>query len=158
MTTPAGDITLGDVAAELGIALPLTLGDARVIVLRGGGTVPVTLGELRSKSRFTVDFTIGAEVDAAAGSPTSGNRRVYRVLTAVVVGSGNYTYAWSVVGTATYSAFFSSTAASTAQWSQSYNTNEEPFSPMGETVTLKLTVTDTTLGLTLSATHAVSLG
>lgn len=53
MTTPTGDITLGDVAAELGVALPLTLGDSRVRALAGKPEGDITLGDVRGKSAYT---------------------------------------------------------------------------------------------------------
>lgn len=53
MTTPTGDITLGDVAVELGIALPLTLGDSRVRALAGKPSGDITLGDVRGKSAYS---------------------------------------------------------------------------------------------------------
>lgn len=53
MTTPTGDITVGQVAAELGIGLPLTLGDSRVRALAGVASGPISLGQLRGKSAYT---------------------------------------------------------------------------------------------------------
>jgi hypothetical protein len=51
MTLPAsGSITLGDVAAELGIGLPLSLGDARVLALAGKSAPPISLSDLYGKS------------------------------------------------------------------------------------------------------------
>jgi hypothetical protein len=51
MTLPvSGPISLGAVAAELGIALPLSLGDARVRALAGKPSGPISLGDLRGKS------------------------------------------------------------------------------------------------------------
>jgi hypothetical protein len=50
MTTPTGNITLGNVAAELGIGLPLTIGDGRCRALAGVPSGPITLGQLRGKS------------------------------------------------------------------------------------------------------------
>lgn len=49
----SGNITLGQVAAELGIATPLTLGDSRVRELAGVASGPITLGALRGKSAYT---------------------------------------------------------------------------------------------------------
>jgi hypothetical protein len=161
VTLPAaGAISIADVAAELGVALPLGLTDASVRTLIGKPAGAVVLpDDFWGKSHFLVGFTIGGEVDVAAGSPASGNRRVHRTLTAVVTGSGSYTYAWSVVGGShAFSSFSGATNASTADWSQPYNTNDEPFSPISETASIQLTVTDTVAGLTLSATHDVSLG
>lgn len=48
-----GAITLGMVAVELGISLPLSLGDARVRALAGKPTGAITLGDLRGKSAYT---------------------------------------------------------------------------------------------------------
>lgn len=45
-----GAITLGQVAAELNIALPLTLGDSRVRALAGKPSGAISLGDLRGKS------------------------------------------------------------------------------------------------------------
>lgn len=54
MTIPAsGPITLGQVAAELGIGLPLSLGDSRVRTLAGVPSGPISLGQLRGKSAAT---------------------------------------------------------------------------------------------------------
>ena len=52
MALPTGDITLGDVAVELGIALPLTLGDSGVRTLAGKPSGDITLGDLRGKSAY----------------------------------------------------------------------------------------------------------
>jgi len=54
MTLPAsGPLTLGQVAAELGIGLPLSLGDTRVRALAGVASGPISLGQLRGKSGAT---------------------------------------------------------------------------------------------------------
>jgi hypothetical protein len=51
MTLPtSGPISLGMVAAELGIGKPLSLGDSRVRTLAGVPSGPISLGQLRGKS------------------------------------------------------------------------------------------------------------
>jgi hypothetical protein len=157
VTLPAsGTITMAMVAAEIGIGLPLELTDSRIRTLTGKASGSIAMPtDFYGKSWFTVDFSIGAQQDVTAGSPVSGNRRIYKLLSSSVVGgSGSYTYAWSTSGF-TYSNIISSTVQN-AQLSQSYNTNDFD-GPYNDTGTVTLTVTDTGTGLVKSASHTVGL-
>ena len=100
MTTPTGDITLGDVAAELGIALPLTLGDSRVRALAGKPTGDITLGDLRGRSAYsppsvTTDSTYLEQFEFGQGG-TSGYASVAGSLT-ITGGEAPFTVSWARV-------------------------------------------------------------
>jgi len=69
MTTPTGNITLGNVATELGIGLPLTIGDARCRALAGVPSGPITLGQLRGKSVAVTPPPPPPPVYPARGTP-----------------------------------------------------------------------------------------
>jgi hypothetical protein len=160
MTLPSsGTITMAMVATEIGISLPLEMTDSRIRTLTGKASGSIVMPtDFYGKSWFTVDFTVGAEQDVTSGSPVSGNRRIYRLLSSSIVGgSGSYTYAWAQSG-AVYSSFWlNQTSNPTAQFSQGYNTNDFE-GPYGDSATITLTVTDTGTGLVKSASHTVYLG
>lgn len=50
----SGPISLGDVAAELGIGLPLSLGDPRVLALAGKSAPPISLSDLYGIGKVVV--------------------------------------------------------------------------------------------------------
>lgn len=156
MTIPAsGAFTSEQVRAEWGGSYPMT--SAQVAAWAGLSGV-WTSDQLRGKSSFSATFTVGNEQDVTAGSPVSGNRRRYRLLTSSVSGgSGNYTYSWTATET-NYSGFLGTPTTSSIQWSQSYNINEFAGEPFFETAQITLTVTDTTTGQVASSTKTVTIG
>lgn len=96
MTLPAsGAISIGMVAAELGIGFPLSLGDSRVRALAGVPSGPISMSSLYGKSAYT-PMTISASDDSqnfdsnGAGGTASCSPGV-----TVTGGTGGYTYAWS---------------------------------------------------------------
>ncbi len=98
MALPTGDITMGQVAAELGIALPLALGDSRVRALAGIPSGDITLGSLRSKSAYTLP-EVAAEptsVDHHASVPdgTVGGTSAGLALT-ITGGEAPFTVSWA---------------------------------------------------------------
>lgn len=84
MTTPTGDITLGNVATELGVGLPLTLGDSRVRSLAGVSSGPITLGQCRGKSLYV------APTNPAAGTVLGQTCSGVNLYNMVADGSGAY--------------------------------------------------------------------
>lgn len=99
MTLPAsGPISLGQVAAELGIALPLSLGDSRVRTLAGVPSGPITMGQLRGKSAQAPQgpFTATSEDGFGDGDSSNGGGTVFCSPSVTPAGgSGGYTYLWS---------------------------------------------------------------
>lgn len=95
MTLPAsGSISLGQVAAELGIGLPLSLGDSRVRNLAGVASGPISLGQLRGKSGVaplsaTSTNDSGYASTVAGGGTVSCSPRV-----TAGGGTGVITYLW----------------------------------------------------------------
>ena len=90
MTLPTlGAITIGQVATELGIGLPLSLGDSRVLQLAGKSGAPISLSDLYGKSALSIT---GFSVAAGANSNTVS------VSATVSGGNGSITYAWSADG------------------------------------------------------------
>lgn len=80
MTTPTGNITIGNVASELGIGLPLALGDSRVRTFTNITSGAITLGQCRNKTRFHMVAGVnGALIGYDAGvmgsiTPTADSR------------------------------------------------------------------------------------
>jgi hypothetical protein len=114
MTLPtSGPISIGMVAAELGIALPLSLGDSRVRALAGVPSGPISLGQLRGKSASTstgggssggggggggTTSTLAASMyDANGETSATGTQYTYLVPVSIAVmgGTAPYSYAWS---------------------------------------------------------------
>jgi hypothetical protein len=98
MTLPAsGSISLGDVAAELGAGLPLSLGDSRVLALAGKGALPISLSDLYGKSSIP-PLTANATGGYSSGSSTTSGGTVSTSATASPSGGvAPYSYAWTVV-------------------------------------------------------------
>lgn len=100
MALPTGDITLGQVATELGAALPLTMGDSRVRALAGVASGPISLGQLRGKSAYspptaTMNSSLVGEV---AANP--GDQVTVSVQGAVTVSGGEapFSVVWTRTG------------------------------------------------------------
>lgn len=98
MPLPTGDITLGQVAAELGIALPLSLGNSQVRTLAGVASGPITLGALRGKSAYTlptiVSVTPNPVYALAEGSGSLGSSSADCTIT-VSGGEAPFSVVWA---------------------------------------------------------------
>lgn len=101
MTLPAlGSINIGQVAAELGIGLPLSLGDSRVRALAGVASGPISLSDLYGKSAGGTLSAIGnSDTSSMAGNAT-GITYPGHAFPSVSAGGGTapYTYLWSITG------------------------------------------------------------
>lgn len=138
MTLPtSGVITLGMVASELGIGLPLSLGDPRVRALAGVPSGQISLGQLRGKSAVGPLTLTGMNAYNSAdtqlgGGTVSCNPSVYSA-----GGVEPKTYAWSVLSNPRPLAVSLTSGTSvTAQFTYTKNATGS-----GE-VTLRCTVTD----------------
>jgi len=138
MTLPtSGPISLSMVAAELGIARPLSLGDSRVRVLAGVPSGPISLGQLRGKSAAG-PFTVTA-MDAYASADTQFGSGTVSCSPAVYAAGGvdPKTYAWSTLSNPRGVTVILGTGSSvTVRFT--YTTNATG----SATVTLRCTVTD----------------
>jgi hypothetical protein len=152
MTLPAsGSITLAQVAGELGISLPLSLGDSRVLALAGKSGLPISLSDLYGKSGQAPRSATASGSDQqynSASAPGTGSA------TGTVFpagGSGGYSFAWSLVSS-TNSPTVGALNASTVGITKSYNRNANG----SASATFNVTVTDsqghtyTVNGVTLS--------
>lgn len=114
MTLPtSGALSIGDVAAELGIGLPLELGDSRVRALAGVASGAISLSDLYGKSASgtggggtggggtgtSTDFTasLADASDTAQGNYTasSGYNAPVNLYMDVAGGQAPYSFAWS---------------------------------------------------------------
>lgn len=106
MTLPtSGPITIGMVATELGISLPLSLGYTRVRALAGIPSGPISLGNLRGKTAGGggggggAPSTLAASMADAEGSAISGSSSAYVTTVPISIsvsgGQSPYSYAWS---------------------------------------------------------------
>ena len=94
----SGPISIGMVAGELGIGLPLSLGDSRVRALAGTVSGPISLGQLRGKSAYTpmAVSTVGASSGPVASDNSAGT--VIGTATSRVSGGvGPFTYSWAIL-------------------------------------------------------------
>jgi hypothetical protein len=138
MTIPvSGPITLGQVAAELGIGLPLSLGDSRVRALAGVPSGPITLGQMRGKSgaqplSATATGDSGFENSQFGAGSVSCSPRV-----TAGGGSGTITYLWEFTSNPDSCALTSSTSAACSV-AHSYIKNTTG----SATATLRCTVQD----------------
>lgn len=112
MTLPAsGAISIGQVAAELGIGLPLSLGDSRVRTLAGVATGPISLSNLYGKSNGTPLAATSQSDSNYADSSVSGGTVGCSPSVAAGGGTGPYTYAWSFTSNPSGCALANSTSA-----------------------------------------------
>ena len=98
MTLPtSGPISIGMVAAELGIGLPLSLGDPRVRALAGVRSGPISLGQLRGKSAVA-PLTVAA-ANSYGSADTQFGPGVVSCNPGVSVAGGTdpKTFAWSIL-------------------------------------------------------------
>jgi len=140
MTLPAsGPISIGMVAAELGIGLPLSLGDPRVRALAGKPSGPISLGDLRGKSA-TPPFSLTAN-NASQTADTRFSDGTVSCSPGVtrVGGSGTVSYSWVVLSN-TNNATVTLGNSSSVTISKTYRKNENGFAQ----VQLRCTATDQT--------------
>lgn len=98
MTLPtSGPISLGMVAAELGIPLPLSLGDPRVRALAGKPSGPISLGDLRGKSAVPPFSLIGNSASNSANTQFSNGTVSCSPSVTSNGGSGTVSYSWVVL-------------------------------------------------------------
>jgi hypothetical protein len=84
------------VAAELGISLPLTLGDSRVRTLAGVSSGPITLGQLRGKSAVPPLTANGVNASQmVVTSNSQGGTASCSPSVTASGGAGPYTYQWA---------------------------------------------------------------
>lgn len=141
MTLPAsGPISLGMVAAELGISLPLSLGDNRVRALAGNILGSISLGDLYGKSAYTpMTLTTTNGSGGPASSENSGGTVSGQATVSVSGGSGVSSIQWTVTSNP-QSATFGALNAASVSASKTYI----KLSNGSATVTLSVSVTDTT--------------
>lgn len=98
MTIPAsGSISIGMVAAELGIGLPLSLGDSRVRALAGVPSGPISLGQLRGKSAYTpMTLTTTNGSGGPANTENGGGTVSGQATVAISGGVAPYSIQWAV--------------------------------------------------------------
>lgn len=95
MTLPAsGLISIGMVAAELGIGLPLSLGDSRVRALAGVPSGTISLSNLYGKSGAAPLSATGSNASAFASSFSSPGTVSCAPSVMAGGGSGTITYLW----------------------------------------------------------------
>jgi hypothetical protein len=99
MTLPTGTITMGQVAAELGLpAAGINLGLTSVRNLAGVPSGPISLNNLRGKSAYTPPTVVGydvSDVDYATGVAYLGHW--YPEVRVTAGGVGPFTYTWTFV-------------------------------------------------------------
>lgn len=104
MTLPtSGPISIGSVAAELGIGLPLSLGDSRVRELAGVPSGPISLGNLYGKTAGSAapppsPLTVQTAGGQGSRSTNAGNVVVSCTVSANASGgTGALTYQWEFI-------------------------------------------------------------
>jgi hypothetical protein len=137
MTLPAsGPISIGDVAAELGIGLPLSLGDPRVRTLAGVPSGPISLGQLRGKS-VAGPLTVTAQNSSNSADTQFGSGVVTCNPSVYIAGGVDpKTCNWSILSNPGGATVAFSGPSATVQFSYASN------SAGSATVTLRCTVTD----------------
>lgn len=92
-----GPVSIGRVAQELGIPLPLSLGDSRVRALAGKPSGPISLGDLRGKSAIP-PFSLTAN-NASQTADTRFSDGTVSCAPGVtrVGGTGTVSYSWVVL-------------------------------------------------------------
>lgn len=132
-----GPISIGMVAAELGISLPLSLGDPRVRALAGKPSGPISLGDLRGKSALT-PLTVTARNDRGQADTRFGAATVACSPGVIVSGgTGAKSYSWSVLSSGRNVVVLLSNSP-TVSAEYSFRQNETG----SATVLLRCTVTD----------------
>lgn len=138
MTLPAsGPISIGMVAAELGIAKPLSLGDSRVRALAGVPSGPISLGQLRGKSAVGPLTLTGMDDYGSADSQFGGGTVSCSPSVYAAGGVEPKTYAWSTLSNPRGATVILGTSSSvTVRFTFTNNATGSA------TVTLRCTVTD----------------
>ena len=138
MTLPtSGPISLGMVAQELGISLPLSLGDPRVRALAGKPSGPISLGDLRGKSAIPPFSLTGNSVSNSANSQFSDGTVSCAPGVTRVGGTGTISYSWVVLSNPNNATVTLGSGPSVTV-SKSYRRNENGFAQ----VQLRCTGTD----------------
>lgn len=141
MTLPTtGPLSLGMVATELGIGLPLSLGDSRVRALAGVPSGPISLSQLRGKSAYTpmMVSTTGAS-SGPVSSDNAGGTVGGTASSSVTGGVGPFTYSWAIIQN-TNAVQVGPTTNSTLSGSRSFAKQ----SSGSASLVARLTVTDST--------------
>lgn len=96
MTLPAsGNLTMAQVATELSIPLPLSLGDSRVLNLAGKAGLPISMSDLYGKSAYTPMTLTGVDSSAYKSSYKADGTVTAHPSVQVVGGSGGCTFIWA---------------------------------------------------------------
>lgn len=137
MTLPtSGPISLGMVAAELRIGLPLSLGDTRVRTLAGVPSGPISLGQLRGKS-VAGPLTVTGQNSSSSADTQFGSGVVTCNPSVYIAGGVDpKTCAWSILSNPGGATVAFSGPSATVQVNYASN------SAGSATVTLRCTVTD----------------
>lgn len=130
-----GPITLGMVAAELGLELPLQLGDARVRALAGKPEGPISLGDLRGKSAYAPPTVVCDPVADGWVMAFDGENKTVSASPSFVIHGGEapFTVSWARISGDT-----SMTVSSSSPWTFS---TFGP-SPFNREAVYRATVTD----------------
>lgn len=126
MTLPAsGNLTMAQVAAELGIGLPLELGDSRVRTLAGVPSGPISMSNLYGKSAGApppAPTPLSVQVQDGSGyaESSSASGTVSCQVTATVTGgTGAITHLWEFISNPGQATLSNSNSAS-ARVSRNY--------------------------------------
>lgn len=126
MTTPtSGAITIGQAAAEAGVGLPASLGDAALRALAGVPSGPISLGDLYGKSAGTPPaapspLTVQTQDGSGyADSSTAAGAVSCQVTATVTGGTGTITHLWEFISNPGQATLSNSNSAS-ARVSRNY--------------------------------------
>lgn len=98
MTLPtSAPISIGQVAAELGLSSPLSLGDSRVLALAGKSGPPISLTDLYGKSAQAALTGSAMGSNPFYDSTSTAGTASSTAMAMAANGSGGYTYQWNVV-------------------------------------------------------------
>lgn len=153
MTLPgSGAISLGMVADELGIGLPLSLGDNRVRALAGNVLGQISMTGLYGKSAYIpMTLAVSNGSGGPASSDNSGGSVNGTAAVTVMGGSGGFTYQWTIAS--------NSNSASVGALNGSAVSASKTFIKLANgsaTVELSVAVTDNT-GHTVTGTARIEL-
>lgn len=150
MTLPtSGSISMSQIAAELGLAMPISLTDTAVRTLAGKPTGAVSMPtDFYGKSNGGVTITVGARTNTRVGGAASTTWRLQRTFTPVITGMTPTSYSWSLT-TAWGVAGLTSTTGATSAVFITYDLVEE--GEGSDSGTVYLTVSDGTKIFSTSA-------
>jgi len=132
-----GPVSIGRVAQELGIPLPLSLGDPRVRALAGKPSGPISLGDLRGKSATPAFSLTGNNASNSADTRFSDGTVGCAPGVTRVGGTGTVSYSWMVLSNPN-NVTVTLSSGSAVSVSKSYRRNENGFAQ----VQLRCTGTD----------------